>query len=92
MVSLNFLFFWFIFMSYFFNFFSFLNSLLILESLSLLIFFSLMFCFLNFFSLSMIMFYFVFIVCESALGLSVLVKILKFFGSVNFCTISVSSF
>lgn len=92
MLRLNFFFFWFIYIIYFLNFFSFLNSLIILESLSLLIFFFFVYIFFNFISLRIIIFYFCFIVCERAIGLSILVKIVKFFGSVNFSVISFSRF
>uniref|UniRef100_UPI0030E2D910 NADH dehydrogenase subunit 4L n=1 Tax=Megalurothrips distalis TaxID=1030663 RepID=UPI0030E2D910 len=77
---------------YFVNMNSFMNSLLILESLSLLIFFSLVYLMYLFFSLKFILFYFVFIVSESSIGLSILVKFIKFYGFNNFKSMNISMF
>uniref|UniRef100_UPI0030DE39AB NADH dehydrogenase subunit 4L n=1 Tax=Thrips brunneus TaxID=3118777 RepID=UPI0030DE39AB len=77
---------------FFKNYSSFLNSLLILESISLIIFFFLFMFLVSGFSLKILLFYFVFIVCESALGLSILVKSIKFFGSMGFRSMNLSMF
>nr|YP_010615511.1 NADH dehydrogenase subunit 4L [Megalurothrips usitatus]UPM56587.1 NADH dehydrogenase subunit 4L [Megalurothrips usitatus]WAT94219.1 NADH dehydrogenase subunit 4L [Megalurothrips usitatus] len=77
---------------YFINMNSFMNSLLILESLSLLIFFSLVHLMYLFFSLKLILFYFIFIVSESSIGLSILVKFIKFHGFNNFKSMNISMF
>uniref|UniRef100_UPI0030E5F189 NADH dehydrogenase subunit 4L n=1 Tax=Stenchaetothrips minutus TaxID=3118776 RepID=UPI0030E5F189 len=74
------------------NYSSFLNSLLILESISLIIFFFLFLSMISSTSLKILMFYFVFIVCESALGLSILVKSIKFFGSIGFRSMNLTMF
>lgn len=74
------------------NFSSFLNSLLVLESISLILFFSLILSFFFGFSLKILLFYFVFIVCERALGLSILVKSIKFYGFIGFRIINLSGF
>nr|UEP15875.1 NADH dehydrogenase subunit 4L [Thrips setosus] len=77
---------------FFKNYSSFLNSLLILESISLVVFFFL-FCFMiSGFSLKVLLYYFVFIVCESSLGLSILVKSIKFFGSMSFRSMNLLMF
>nr|YP_010982591.1 NADH dehydrogenase subunit 4L [Odontothrips phaseoli]WOH21586.1 NADH dehydrogenase subunit 4L [Odontothrips phaseoli] len=77
---------------YFINKNSFMNSLLILESISLIIFFVLVLYMYMLFSLKFILFYFVFIVSESSIGLSILVKFIKFYGLNNFKSMNVSMF
>uniref|UniRef100_UPI0030E319B6 NADH dehydrogenase subunit 4L n=1 Tax=Stenchaetothrips bicolor TaxID=3118775 RepID=UPI0030E319B6 len=77
---------------FFKNYSSFLNSLLILESISLIIFFFLFMCMIYSFSFKILLFYFVFIVSESALGLSILVKSIKFFGSISFRSMNLTMF
>uniref|UniRef100_UPI0030E4BE8D NADH dehydrogenase subunit 4L n=1 Tax=Ayyaria chaetophora TaxID=1291247 RepID=UPI0030E4BE8D len=77
-------FFLFLVFVYFSNFYSFLISLLILESLSLVIYYMVFFLVFFCFSLKFSVFFFVFIVCESAMGLTILVKCLKVHGSDNF--------
>uniref|UniRef100_UPI0030E02C50 NADH dehydrogenase subunit 4L n=1 Tax=Thrips alatus TaxID=1030670 RepID=UPI0030E02C50 len=90
---ISFLFFFLICLIVFFkNFSSFLNSLLILESISLIVFFFLFMFMILGFSLKILLFYFVFIVCESALGLSILVKSIKFFGSMSFRSMNLTMF
>nr|YP_010528099.1 NADH dehydrogenase subunit 4L [Mycterothrips gongshanensis]UXW64201.1 NADH dehydrogenase subunit 4L [Mycterothrips gongshanensis] len=84
--------FFFLLYLYFSNFSSFLNFLLILESVSLVIFFSLTYIMFSYFSLKMLLLYFVFIVSESAIGLSILVKSVKFYGLNNFSTMNLSMF
>lgn len=74
------------------NFSSFLNSLLLLESLSLLLFLNLFFLIFSLISLKIVLFYFVFIVSERALGLSILVKTVKFFGTNNFRRMNLTLF
>nr|YP_009927492.1 NADH dehydrogenase subunit 4L [Pseudodendrothrips mori]QFO91095.1 NADH dehydrogenase subunit 4L [Pseudodendrothrips mori] len=92
MISFFFLSFTFVFFSFFFNFFSFLNSLLIMECLSLMILFNLFLFLYLFCSLKFLMIYLVFIVSEGALGLSVLVKFVKFYGTNNFFSLNLSLF
>nr|YP_009488490.1 NADH dehydrogenase subunit 4L [Dendrothrips minowai]AWD37111.1 NADH dehydrogenase subunit 4L [Dendrothrips minowai] len=77
---------------FFLNYSYILNSLLILESISLILFFLLFGCMFFMSSLKIILFYFVFIVSESALGLSILVKLIKIYGSNNFCSLNLSLF
>nr|YP_010963436.1 NADH dehydrogenase subunit 4L [Lefroyothrips lefroyi]WNL54551.1 NADH dehydrogenase subunit 4L [Lefroyothrips lefroyi] len=92
MISLFHMAFFLILFLYFFNFFSFLNCLLILESISLILFFMLMNLMFFFGSFKILLFYFVFIVSESALGLSILVKSVKFFGVNSFRSMNLSMF
>uniref|UniRef100_UPI0030E15EBD NADH dehydrogenase subunit 4L n=1 Tax=Thrips major TaxID=670476 RepID=UPI0030E15EBD len=80
------------FISFMKNFSSFLNSLLILESISIILFVFLLSYMMSSFSLKILLFYFVFIVSESALGLSILVKSVKFFGSMSFRSMNLSLF
>uniref|UniRef100_UPI0030E1B961 NADH dehydrogenase subunit 4L n=1 Tax=Bregmatothrips sinensis TaxID=3045418 RepID=UPI0030E1B961 len=84
--------FFFLIYVYFSNFGSFLSSLLILESISLVLYFFLVYFFFVVFSLKFCMYYFVFLVCESAIGLSILVKCIKFFGSTSFFSMNLSKF
>jgi hypothetical protein len=88
MISLFLVFFITILIRLFLNFSSFLNSLLLLESLSLIILIFIFSLIYVSFSLNIFLFYFVFIASESALGLAILVKSIKFFGTNNFCRIN----
>uniref|UniRef100_UPI0030E50F73 NADH dehydrogenase subunit 4L n=1 Tax=Ctenothrips transeolineae TaxID=3045420 RepID=UPI0030E50F73 len=92
MISIFFFLFFFLFFLYFFSFFYFLNCLLILESISLIMFFVLLNLMFFFSSLKILLFYFVFIVSESSIGLSILVKSVKFFGKNNFRSMNLSMF
>nr|YP_010249636.1 NADH dehydrogenase subunit 4L [Taeniothrips tigris]QTT60733.1 NADH dehydrogenase subunit 4L [Taeniothrips tigris] len=79
-----FMFFIFYFLFFMYNFYSFFNCLLILESISLLTIIVILSFTLMWFSLKFSLFYFIFVVCESSLGLSILVKSVKFFGVNSF--------
>nr|YP_010177466.1 NADH dehydrogenase subunit 4L [Thrips hawaiiensis]QSQ87291.1 NADH dehydrogenase subunit 4L [Thrips hawaiiensis] len=91
MMSLFFLYF-FCVVSYLVNFFSFMNSLLILESISIILFLCLFLCLMQCFSMKILMFYFVFLVSESAVGLSILVKSVKYYGAMSFKSMNLSLF
>nr|YP_009073554.1 NADH dehydrogenase subunit 4L [Scirtothrips dorsalis]AIQ81005.1 NADH dehydrogenase subunit 4L [Scirtothrips dorsalis] len=81
----------FLFMYIFFNFFSFLSSLLLLEACSLILFlFFSMYLMIFGVSMKFLLYYFVFIVSESAVGLSILVTTMKTFGSGNFRSMSLT--
>nr|AIQ81018.1 NADH dehydrogenase subunit 4L [Scirtothrips dorsalis] len=82
----------FLFMYMFFNFFSFLSSLLLLEACSLILFFFSVYLMVFGFSMKFLLYYFVFIVSESAMGLSILVTTMKTFGSGNFRSMNISKF
>nr|WIL07534.1 NADH dehydrogenase subunit 4L [Aptinothrips stylifer] len=90
MISLMIFFFFIMSMTFFLNFSSFLNSLLMLESFSLILLTSMFLIMYTFFSFKMILFYFVFISSESTMGLSILVKTVKFFGTNNFCSMNLN--
>lgn len=92
MIRTFFFLFFFSFVIFCLNFSSFLNSLILLESLSLILFFHIFLLMFSFFSLRIVLFYFVFIVSERALGLAILVKVVKFFGSNNFRLINLTIF
>lgn len=80
----------FLFIYIFFNFFSFLRSLLLLEACSLILFFFSVYLIVFGFSIKFLLYYFVFIVSERAIGLSILVITIKTFGSGNFRSINIS--
>uniref|UniRef100_UPI0030DE12B5 NADH dehydrogenase subunit 4L n=1 Tax=Taeniothrips eucharii TaxID=1818613 RepID=UPI0030DE12B5 len=80
------------FFCYLYNFFSFFNCLLLLESISLFIFISSLIILVELNSFKFSLFYLVFIVCESAMGLSILVKSVKYFGVNTFRSMNLNSF
>lgn len=85
-------FFLFLIIVFFLNYSYILNSLLILERISLILFFLLFTIMFYIYSLKIILFYFVFIVSERALGLSILVKLIKVYGSNNFSSLNLVLF